>query len=52
MMKKFNLDGPDVYQFYWQDFRLERESFYSRNQGAGSVLIWAEISHDDFILSF
>ena len=44
--KKFNLDGPDGYQFYWHDLRLEKESFYSRNHGAGAVMIWARISHD------
>ena len=44
--KKFNADGPDGYQFYWHDLRLEKESFYSRNHGAGTVMIWAGISHD------
>ena len=28
------------------DLRLEKESFYSRNHGAGTVMIWARISHD------
>ena len=44
--KKFDLDEPDGYQFYWHDLRLEKESFYSRNHGAGTVMIWAGISHD------
>ena len=43
--KKFNLGGPDGYQWYWHDLRLEK-SFYSRNHGAGTVMIWAGISHD------
>ena len=45
-MKKINLDRPDDYQFYCHDLRLEKESFYSRNHGAGTVMIWAGISHD------
>ena len=44
--KRFDLDGPDGYQFYWHDLRLEKESFYSRNHGAGTVMIWVRISHD------
>ena len=41
--KKFYLDG---YQFYWHDLRLEKETFYSRNYGAGSVMIWGRISSE------
>ena len=33
---KFNLDG---HQFHWHDLRLEKDTFFSRNQGAGSVTI-------------
>ena len=36
---KANLGGPYGYQFYWHDLRLEKESFYSRNLGAGTVMI-------------
>lgn len=42
--KKFNLDGPDGWQYYWHDLRKEPESFYSRVQGGGSVMIWAGVS--------
>lgn len=31
--KKFNLDGPDGYNFYWHDLRREPEVFSSRQQG-------------------
>ena len=24
--KKFNLDGPDGYQYYWRDLRMEKET--------------------------
>ena len=44
--EKKNLGGPDGYQFYWHDLRLEKESLYSRNHGAGTNMIWAGISHD------
>ena len=44
--KKFNLDGPDGHQFYWHDLSLEKETFFSRNHGAGSVMIWGGISSE------
>ena len=43
---KFNLNGPDGHQFYWHDLRLEKETFFSRNHGAGSVMIWGGISSE------
>ena len=45
--KQFYLDGPDGYQCYWHNLRLERESFCNRNHGAGTVMILAGISHDE-----
>lgn len=42
--KKFNFDGPDGWQYYWHDFRKEPESFFSRVQGGGSVMVWAGVS--------
>lgn len=39
--KKFNLDGPDGFQYYWHDLRKETEVRMSRNFGGGSVMIWA-----------
>lgn len=43
--KKFNLDGPDGYQYYWHDLRKERETMYSRNFGGGTVMVWAAIGY-------
>ena len=42
--KKFNLDGPDGCKFYWHDLRKEKETFYSRQMGGGSLMIWAGFS--------
>ncbi|KAG3109322.1 hypothetical protein PI125_g11048 [Phytophthora idaei] len=42
--KKFNLDGPDGMQYYWDDLRTEKETFYSRQNGGGSVMIWGGFS--------
>jgi transposase len=38
--KKFNLDGPDGFQFYWHDLRFEKELFSKRQSGGGSVMVW------------
>ncbi|KAF0702422.1 hypothetical protein AaE_015946 [Aphanomyces astaci] len=42
--KKFNLDGPDGLQYYWHDLRKEEHTFLSRQNGGGSVMIWAGFS--------
>lgn len=41
--KKFNLDGPDGYSFYYHDVRKEPRVRMSRQMGGGSVMIWAAI---------
>lgn len=38
--KKFNLDGPDGYAYYWHDLRKEEISFSKRHTGGGSLMIW------------
>lgn len=38
--KKFNLDGPDCFSYYWHDLRKEKTLFSRRVQGGGSVMIW------------
>jgi hypothetical protein len=37
--KKFNLDGPDGLQYYWHDLRKEEQTFLSRQNGGGGVMI-------------
>ena len=42
--KKFNLDGPDGFQYYWHDLRKEEQMFSKRAQGGGSVMVWGTFS--------
>lgn len=42
--KKFNLDGPDGFNYYWHDLRKEKQFNYSRNFGGGSLMVWAAFS--------
>ena len=37
--KKFNLDGPDGSQSYWDDLRKEKQLFSKRLFGGGSVMV-------------
>lgn len=38
--KKFNLDGPDGYQYYWHDLRKESQYCSRRQMGGGSIMVW------------
>ncbi|CAJ0592980.1 unnamed protein product [Cylicocyclus nassatus] len=38
--KKFNLDGPDGFTYYWHDLRKEPRHFSRRNFGGGNVMVW------------
>ena len=42
--KKFNLDGPDGFHYFWSDLRKEEKIFSKRQFGGGSVMVWAGIS--------
>ena len=44
--KKFNLDGPDGYHYYWHDLRTEPKYFSKRAFGGGSVMVWAAIAYN------
>jgi transposase len=39
--KRFCLDGPDGYGYYWHDLRKEPLTMMSRIQGGGGVMIWS-----------
>lgn len=38
--KKFNLDGPDGFKFYWHDIKDESKEFLSRKFHGGGIMIW------------
>ena len=42
--KKFNLDGPDGWNYYWHDLRKEPKFYSKRVQGGGSLMIWGAFS--------
>jgi len=44
--KKFNLDGADGLAHYWHDLRKDKLLFSKRQQGGGSVMIWAGFSSE------
>lgn len=45
--KKFNLDGPDGFNFYFHDLRKEELILSNRHSGGGSVMVWAAIGFDN-----
>ena len=42
--KKFNLDGPDGWNYYWRDLRKNQRFFGKRNFGGGSLWVWGAIN--------
>lgn len=42
--KKFNLDGPDGFRMFWYDPGLDKKIFSKRQNGDGSVMVWAGFS--------
>ena len=43
--KRFNLDGPDGFAYYWHDLRKDELILSKRHSGGGSVMIWACFSY-------
>ena len=39
--KKFNLDGPGGFKYYWHDLTKKDSIAMSRNFGGGTVMVWA-----------
>lgn len=44
--KKFNLDGPDGWAYYYHDLRKEEKVFSKRQFGGGSVMVWGGIGYN------
>ena len=44
--KKFNLDGPDGYKYYFHDLRKEERFLSRRQSGGGSIMLWGSISYN------
>lgn len=42
--KKFNLDGPDGYNYYFHDLRKEEIILSRRQHGGGSIMVWGAIT--------
>ncbi|KAG6578001.1 putative retroelement [Phytophthora cinnamomi] len=45
--KKFNLDGPDGFKYFWRDMRQPEQSYLRRQNGGGSVMVWGAFSAAD-----
>ncbi|OQR88375.1 hypothetical protein ACHHYP_20303 [Achlya hypogyna] len=45
--KKFNLDGPNGWQYYWHHLRHDEQLFSRRQNGGGSVMVWGAFSAKD-----
>jgi hypothetical protein len=41
--KRFNLDGPDGFQYYWHDLRKDQKYLSRRQFGGKSIMVWAAI---------
>lgn len=44
--KRWNLDGPDGFKYYWHDKRLPQLSKIRRQGGGNSVMIWAAFGYE------
>lgn len=44
--KRFTLDGPDGYAFYFHDLRKEEKFLVRRHSRAGGVMVWGAISYN------
>ncbi|KAG2826390.1 hypothetical protein PC118_g10170 [Phytophthora cactorum] len=42
--KKFNLDGPDGFKYYWRDMPQPAQSYVRRQNGGGSIMVWVAFS--------
>lgn len=42
--KKFNLDGPDAWNYYWHDLRKTERVYHQRHNDRRSVMVWGAFS--------
>ncbi|OQR87709.1 hypothetical protein ACHHYP_08132 [Achlya hypogyna] len=47
--KKWNLDGPDGYNYYWADLTRRREHFSKRQNGGGGAMVWGKQDAEAYI---
>ncbi|GBM91559.1 Transposable element Tc3 transposase [Araneus ventricosus] len=38
--KRFNLDGPDGFQYYWHCLKQKEQYYSTRQQGGGNLMVW------------
>ena len=43
--KKFNLDGPDGYHYYFHDLRKDKRFLNRRHSREGGVMVWGAITY-------
>ncbi|GBN35344.1 Transposable element Tc3 transposase [Araneus ventricosus] len=41
--KRFNLDGPDGFQYYWHCLKQKEQYYSTRQQGGGSLMVWLAV---------
>ena len=44
--KRFTLDGPDGYSYYWHDLQKEKQYFNTRQQGGGGLFVWGAMGYN------
>lgn len=42
--KRFNLDGPDGFNYYWHDIRKPETVLSRRQNGGGGIMVWGAFS--------
>lgn len=44
--KKFNLDGPDGFKYYWHHINIKELSYSTRVMGGGGIMVWIGFCDD------
>ena len=48
--KKFNLDGPDGFKYYWHHVNKEEISYSKRIQDGGGIMVWASFCSSEQLI--